>query len=122
MVLPIASAVKPQYLTCCAGCRERVQHRENGRSPDSSAEQYYRPVTGLQNKASARRADIHGVAHVKVIPQVSSGRAIRFHLDADPIALRREGTRKRVAAKKRRLSGSPLNPQNDVLAGQSRWQ
>ena len=121
-MLPIASRVEPQDLPCRAGRRQRVQHRQNRRRPDSRAEQHHRPLSGLQNEASARRADVESIAHPDMLPQVGSSRPIRLDLHADSIALRREGTRERVAAKKWRAAGGPLKTQDHVLAGQSRWQ
>ena len=122
MMLPIASPVQPQDLPRRAGRRQRVQHRQNRRRPDSRAEQHDRPLSGLQNEASARRADVENIAHPDVLPQVGSSRPIRLDLHADSIALRRERTRERVAAKKWRAAGGPLKTQDDVLAWQSRWQ
>src|SRR5216684_6020831 len=55
MMLPIASRVQPQDLPCRVGRRQRVQHRQNRRRPDSRAEQHHRPLSGPQNEASARR-------------------------------------------------------------------
>src|SRR5206468_4891850 len=122
MMLPIASRVQPQDLPCRAGLRKRVQHRQNRRRSDSRAEQHHRPLSGLQNEASARRADVESIAHPDMLPQIGSSRPIRLDLHADSIALRREGTRERVAAKKWRAAGGPLKTQNHVLAGQSRSQ
>ena len=45
MMLAIASRVQPQDLPCRAGRRQRVQHRQNRRRPDSRAEQYHRPLS-----------------------------------------------------------------------------
>ena len=42
MMLPIASRVQPQDLPRRASRRQRVQHRQNGRRPDSRAEQHDR--------------------------------------------------------------------------------
>src|SRR5215813_2169813 len=57
-----------------------------------------------------------------MLPQVGSSRPIRLDLHADPIALRRERTRERVAAKEWRAAAGPSKTQDDVLAGPSRWQ
>ncbi len=119
-MLPIASRVQPQDLPCRPSRRQRVQHRQNRRRPDSRAEQHHRPLSRLQNEASARRADVESIAHPDMLPQVGSRRPIRLDLHADSIALRREGTRERVAAKKRRAAGGRLKTQDHVLAGQSR--
>jgi hypothetical protein len=70
MMLSIASRVQPQDLPCRAHRRQRVQHGQNRRRPDSRAEQHRRPLSGLQNEASARRADLEGLAHPDMIPQV----------------------------------------------------
>ncbi len=51
-----------------------------------------------------------------MLPQVGSSRPIRFDLHADAIALRRGGTRERVAAKNRRTSGGRLKTHDHVLA------
>ncbi len=107
---------------CRAGRRQRVQHRQNRRRPDSRAEQHHRPLSGLQNEAPARRADVESIAHPDMLPQVGSSRPIRLDLHADSIALRREGARERVAAKKWRAAGGLLKTQHHVLAGQSCWQ
>src|SRR5262249_45077996 len=120
MMLPIASRVEPQDLTGRASRCQRVQHRQNRRRPDSRAEQHHRPLSGLQNEASARRAGVESITHPDMLAQVSSGRSIRLDLHADSIALCREGARERVAAKKWRAAGCPLKTQDHVLAGQSR--
>ena len=122
MMLPITSPVEPQQLPGRAGRRQRVQHRQNRCRPDPRAEQHDRPLSGLQNEASARRADVENIAHLDMLPQVGSSHPIRLDLHTDSIALRRDGTRKRVAAKEWRAAGGPLKTQNDVLAGQSRLQ
>src|SRR5215469_2506594 len=57
-----------------------------------------------------------------MLPQVGSSRTIRLDLYTDSIALPREGTRERVAAKKWRTTLGPLKAHDHVLAGQSRWQ
>src|SRR5262245_48537170 len=57
-----------------------------------------------------------------MVPQVGSGRPIRLNLHADSIALRREGTGERVAAKKWWAAGGRLKAQDHVLAWQSGWQ
>src|SRR5438552_6284587 len=54
MMLPVASSVQPQDLPCREGLCKRIQHRQNRRSSDSRAEQHERPLSGLQNEASAR--------------------------------------------------------------------
>src|SRR5262249_19120911 len=122
MMLLIASSVQPQDLPCRLGRCQRVQHRQNRRRPDSRAEQHYGPLSGLQNEASARRADVESMAHRDMLPEVGPSRSIRLDLHADPIALRRERTRERVAAKEWRAAAGPSKTQDDVLAGQSRWQ
>src|SRR5262249_43929529 len=122
MMLAIASRVQPQDLPCRAGRRQRVQHRQNRRCPDSRAEQHHRPLSGLQNEAPARRADVESVAHPDVLLQVGASRTIRLDLHADSIALHRERTRERVAAEKWRAAGRGLEAQNHVLAWQSRRQ
>ena len=122
MMLPITSPVEPQQLPGRAGRRQRVQHRQNRCRPDPRAEQHDRPLSGLQNEASARRADVENIAHLDMLPQVGSSRSIRLDLHADAIALCREDTRERVAAKKWRAAGGPLKTQHYVLAWQSRTQ
>src|SRR5262245_61251791 len=122
MMLPIASRVQPQHLPSRADRRQRVQHRQNRRRPDSRAEQHHRPFAGLQNEASARRADVESIAHPDMVPQVGSSRPIRLDLHADSIALRRDRTRERVAAKKWRAADGRLKTQHHVLAWQSRSQ
>jgi hypothetical protein len=89
--LPITSRVQPQDLPCRAARSQRVQHRENRCSLDPRAEQHHRPLSGLQNEASARRADVEGIAHTDMISQVDSSRPIRLDLHADPIALPEKG-------------------------------
>src|SRR5205823_3425349 len=93
MMLSIASRVQPQDLPCRAGRRESLEHRQNRCCPNSRAEQHERPLSGLQNEASARRAYVESIAHPDMLPQVRSCRPIRLHLHADSVALRREGTR-----------------------------
>src|SRR5262245_27060271 len=46
MMLPIASPVQPQDLSCRVGGCQRVQHRQNRRRPNSRAEQHYRSLSG----------------------------------------------------------------------------
>jgi hypothetical protein len=122
MMLPIASRVQPQDLPGRAVRRQRVQHRQNRRRPDSRAEQQHRPLSGLQDEATSRRADVKSIAHPGMLLQVGSSRAISLDLHTDSIALRREGTRERVAAKQWRDAGAPLKTQNHILAWQSRSQ
>src|SRR5262245_47404526 len=50
MMLMIASPVQPQDLPCRMGRRQRVQHRQNRRRPDSRTEQHYRSLSGQQNE------------------------------------------------------------------------
>src|SRR5207302_8764935 len=50
------------------------------------------------------------------------GRPIRVDLHADSIALRREGTRKRVATKEWRAACGRLKTHDHVLAVHRRWQ
>src|SRR5262249_985972 len=57
-----------------------------------------------------------------MLPQVGSSRSIGLDFHADPIALRREGTRERVAAKERRADADSSQSQDYVLTGQSRLQ
>jgi hypothetical protein len=121
-MLPVASRVQPKERSSRVGRRQRVQHRQNRRRPDSRAEQYHGPLPGLQNEASARRADVEDIAHPDKLPQVGSSRPVGLDLHADPIALRREGTRERVAAKQWWAAAGPPKTQDDVLAGQGRWQ
>src|SRR5262249_7116814 len=121
MMLPIASRVQPQDLPYRARPRQRMQHRQNRRRPDSRAEQHHRPLSGLQNETSARRADTESIAHPDMLPQVAPSHTIRLDLHADSIAFRRECARKRVAAKKGRAAGARLKTQDHVLAWQSRW-
>ena len=90
MMLPVASPVEPQDLPCRVGRRQRVQHRQNRCRPDSRAEQHHRPLSGLQDEASARRTDVESIAHLDMLAQIRSGRPVRLDLHADSIALRRE--------------------------------
>src|SRR6266545_452724 len=100
MMLPIAGPMEPQDLTRRPGSRQRVQYRQHGGHPDSRAEQHHRALSGLQDEASARRADVEDVVQADMLPQVGSGRPIRLDLHTDSIALRRGVTRERIAAKK----------------------
>ena len=89
MMLPDRGRVQPPDLSCRAGRRQRVQHGQHRRRADSRAEQHDRPFAGLQDEASARRADVERIAHTDMLVQVGSGRAVRLDLHADPIALGR---------------------------------
>ena len=60
MMLPIASRVEPHHLSCRARRRQRVQHRQNRRCPDSGAEQHERSLSGPA--APPRR---RGVRHAR---------------------------------------------------------
>lgn len=91
MMPTIARCVQPPDLTRGAGRRQRVQHRQYRRCPDSRTEQHQRPFPGLQNKAAARRTDVERVAHHDVLSQVSSRRPLRLDFHTDSIALRRDG-------------------------------
>ena len=71
MMLPIASRVQPQDLPCRSGSRERVQHRQNGRRPDSRAEQHDRALSRLQDEAPARRADVEGITQSNVVAEIA---------------------------------------------------
>src|SRR5262245_26549916 len=57
-----------------------------------------------------------------MLAQMGSCRPVRLDLHADSIALRRGGTRERVAAKKWRAAGGPLKTQDHVLAWESGWE
>src|SRR5262244_2414067 len=99
-----------------------MQNRQNRCRSDSPAEKHDRPFSGLQNEAPARRADFDSIALPDMLPQVVPGHTIRLNFHTDSIALRRERTRERVAAKKCRAIPGPLETQDDILAGQSGWQ
>src|SRR5207237_6237652 len=117
MMLPIASLIEPQDLSRRPGFCQRIEHCQNRRRSDSSAEQHYRAFFDTQREASAWQADVEHVAH----PQLSdagSCDAIRLDLYADSIALGRWRTRKRVAAKEWRATSTRSKAQDDVLA----WQ
>src|SRR4029077_8679731 len=122
MMLPIASRLHPQHLPCRVGGRQRVQHRKNRRRPDSRAEQYHWALSGVQNEASARRADVESITDADMLAEVSSSRPVRLDLHADSIAPCRRWPRQRVAAKKWRPIRGPLKTQDHVLAWQSGWQ
>src|SRR5262250_1567977 len=77
MMLPIASRVQPPDLPRRVSLGHRVQHRQNRRRPDSRAQQHHRPLSELQNEASARRADVESIAHADMLPEVGSSHAIR---------------------------------------------
>src|SRR5271155_2461944 len=98
--------------------RKCVQHRQNRCGADPSTEQYDRSLSRLQNKTSARRADVEMVAHMEMLSQVVSSRSIGLDLHTDSIALRCWWTRERVAAKKRGAGSGGLQTHNDVLT----WQ
>src|SRR4029450_2444384 len=61
MMLPIAGPVQPEHFPRRVRRRQRVQHRQNWSRPDARAEQHDRPLAGLQNEASARRADFESI-------------------------------------------------------------
>src|SRR5262249_43029424 len=82
MMLAIPSRVQPPDLSRRVFRRQRVQHRWNRRGPDSRAEQQHRLLSGLQNEASARRADVESIAHADMFPEVGSSHAIRLELHA----------------------------------------
>ena len=81
-----------------------------GRSPD------------CRMKLPRGETDVESIAHPDMLPQVGSSRTIRLDLHADSIALRREGARERIAAKKRRAAGGRLKTQDHVLAWQRHRQ
>ena len=87
MMLPIARCVQPHDLAHRMCRRECVQHRQNGCCTDPSAEQHDRLLSRLQNKTSARGADVEVVAHTKTCAQVLSSRSVRLDLHADSITL-----------------------------------
>src|SRR5262245_47797766 len=129
MVLAIASAVQPENLTCRTLRRQRVQHRQDGRRPDSRAEEHDGPFAGFQNETSAWVTDVQNVARSHVFLQVGSGDAMRLDFDADPIAFGRLEPRERVAAKERRGrrsvrggAGDPVEAEGDVLGWTGRTQ
>jgi len=119
MVLPITSRVQPQHLSCWAGRRQRVQHRQSRRCPDACAQQHHGPVSGSQDETSSRRADVESVAHTDMISEESPCRPIQLDFHADSVLLRRGGTRERVASKKRGVARSPEQTQDHVLPGKS---
>src|SRR5262249_6532 len=77
---------------------------------------------GLQNEASARRADVENISCPDMFLEPVSSHSVPFDLHADSIALGGERARKRIAAKHRRPSGAHEKAQHDVLAGKSGWQ
>src|SRR5262245_1496452 len=107
MMLPVASRMQPQDLPCRVGRRQRVQHSQDRRRTDPGAEQHHGPLPGLQDEASTRRADVENIAHPDMLPQVGSSHSIRLDFPDDPIALRREGTRERVA--------TPIRPSRKTM-------
>src|SRR3569833_1178685 len=88
----------PEHMTCGAGGSQGVQHRKNRRHPNPGAEENKWLFTALQNKASARRTDVERFTRVNVIAKICAGGAIRFGLNANAVALRRNRSRQRVAA------------------------
>ncbi len=66
MMLPITGCVQPCDLACGACRRECVQHRQNRCGADPGTEQYDRPLALLQNKTSARGADVSH-AHLEIL-------------------------------------------------------
>src|SRR5262252_3777465 len=102
--------------------RQRMEHRQNRRSSDSSAEQYYRTFSGLQHKASPWRADVKGVTQVDTFAQIGSTRPIWLDFHTDSIVLRRAGPRKRVTAKQCRAVVGSLETQHHILTWQSPLQ
>src|SRR5262245_43332538 len=121
MMLLITSTVQPPDWSCRAGRRQGVQQRHHSLCSYSCTEQDHRSLAGLQKKAAARRADVERMADSDMLAKVPTGRAVRLDLHADPIALRRYGTRERKAAIKR-PAGHCLKTQYHVLARQSSWQ
>src|SRR6476660_2702035 len=85
MMLPVASPVEPQDRPGRAVRGQRVQHCQDGGRPDSRAQQHNWPISGLQDKAPTRRADVERIAHPDVLAEVRSGGPMRLDLHADSI-------------------------------------
>ena len=76
MMLPITSRVQPQDLSGRAAAASACSIASTG-CPDSCAEQRHRPLSGLRNEASARRA------HVERSPtRTAPAGKIRLHRSA----------------------------------------
>ena len=118
----VARGVQPQHRTRRMRRRQGVQHRKDGRHPDSGADERHGPLAGLQEERPARRADFEKIPHPHVVSHIGTPYAVRFDLHADPIAIRRGRSRKRVAAKERRVADARSKAQHDILAGQCFWQ
>ena len=95
----VARGVQPQHRTRRMRRRQGVQHRKDRRHPDSGADERHGPLAGLQEERPARRADFEKIPHPHVVSHIGTPYAVRFDLHADPIAIRRGRSRKRVAAK-----------------------
>src|SRR4051794_10230524 len=80
MMLSIVSRMEPQNLPRGTLRRQRMQHRQHRRRPNSRTEQHQRPLPGLQNEASARRTYIKPIAHPHLLFQVGSSRTIWLDL------------------------------------------
>ncbi|MGY4410231.1 hypothetical protein ACVWW4_001967 [Bradyrhizobium sp. LB7.1] len=92
-----------------------------GVAPTARAEQHHRPLSGLQDEASARRTDFEDIACLDEVLQIVSSGSIRLDLHTDPIALGRLRAGERVAANERRTIGA-RKAQDSVLAGQRQRQ
>ena len=97
--------------------RQGVKHREDGRRSDARAEEHDGSLVGPQSEVSAWGADLENTAHPHMVSQVGARHTVWLDLHADPIAIHRDGSGKRVAAKKRRATDA-WKAQSHVLA----WQ
>src|SRR5262245_51553181 len=122
MMLAIACPVQPEDPSRRVSRGKRVQHRQDRRRTDTRAEQHDRSIAALQDETPAWRADVEHIAHPNMLVQVGACRAVGFDLYADAIALRRWGTRDRVAPEEWRPAGVLGEAEDEVLTWQGDGQ
>ena len=88
MLSAVAGAVQPPDLSQRCFSSKSMEHRENRRHADAGAQQDNGPRGLLQREAAARRTELHDVAQLKLVGNVSAGDAVGFTFDAETIGRR----------------------------------
>src|SRR5215469_12308702 len=98
MLAPIAGAIQPPDLPRRGRSRQRMEHCQQGSSPDAGTQKNNGSVARPKREAAPCRAGLYHIANLQLIVDVSAGGAVQLPLDADPIALGARLSRERIAA------------------------
>src|SRR5262249_61527037 len=86
-----AGAVDPPDLALAAGVRELVQHGQDRCDPDAGRDEQDRAGAVVEDEVAAGCGNVQHRSRLQVAVQVTAGGAVRFALDADPVAARVSG-------------------------------